>query len=187
MSRSLSISTVCCAFASLFLLASVANAEKIANPAYDQWAKFKPGAFAKHEGETVAMGNANKMTMMAKLVELTDEKAVVESTTSMSGMDMPPQKMELTKMMEKVEMPKVEGQEMPKPDTREGEERLDIAGKSLKCKTIETMMKMGDINVTSKVWMSDEVPGGMVKMESKTDGAMASTTTQKLTEFSAGG
>jgi hypothetical protein len=179
---------LCCVLVAATFLAAPALAEKIPNPAYEQWSKFKPGAFATYENETVAMGNTTKMEITMKLVELTPEKAVIETSTKMhmggQVMEMPGQKSDIPAMMEKVEMPA--GQELPAGETTEGTATIEAAGKSFNCKTVTTVMTMGETKTRSEVWTSDEVPGGLVKLTATTEGAMSSSSTQILKAFSTG-
>jgi hypothetical protein len=74
-----------------------------------------------------------------------------------------------------------------KPKVTQGSEELTIAGKTLKCQWIETTMVMGGQTVVTKVWQSDQVPGGQVKMVSRMDGPDGLvTTTMELTAFTTG-
>jgi hypothetical protein len=70
-----------------------------------------------------------------------------------------------------------------KPDVKEGQDDVSVTGKTFKCKTAETTMKNADNTTWSKTWMCDEVPTGLVKMESKNDGQFKSSTAMELVGF----
>ena len=64
--------------------------------------------------------------------------------------------------------------DQPKIEEKEGKETITVNGQSLACTWHETTMpnKIGDDTMTtvSKVWVSEQVPGGTAKMESETKG-----------------
>lgn len=169
-----------------------AAAAPTANPAYDGWAKCKPGAMTKIDSQTEVMGQTTKMTLTTKLLEITPEKAVVEIKTSMEmmgqKMDQPATKQEIpakTPDMKDMKMPAgIDPTKMPKPTM--GKETITVAGKSYDCTTTEVNTEMSGMKVHSKTWTSADVPGGMVKMTSSTEGATPSKTTMTLVEYSDG-
>lgn len=171
--------------ASVFCLAAVARAEKVANPSYEQWSKFKVGAFAKLESDIVAQGMTTKTTTTTKLVELTPDKAVLEITTSMlvmgQKMDQPVQKIDVPAQIEKAADAPAD-----KPKVNTGEETVKVAGKDIKATWTETETTMGGMTIKAKTWTSPEVPGSVVKMTSVGSGAMASNTTTTLVEHGDG-
>jgi hypothetical protein len=65
---------------------------------------------------------------------------------------------------------------------KEGTDKVEVGGKSYNTKTTETTTDMNGTKTVSKTWMSDEVPGGLVKMESTSSGAMDSKMTMTLVE-----
>ena len=68
------------------------------------------------------------------------------------------------------------------------DETIDVAGKKVKCHWVETTIKQDANTTVSKVWTSDDIPGGMAKMESKSQmGDMGSSnTTMVATDYSGG-
>jgi hypothetical protein len=46
---------------------------------------------------------------------------------------------------------------------KEGEEEIEVAGKPIKCQTVESTIKVGDETSINKLWWTDAVPGGTVK------------------------
>lgn len=172
--------------AMILLMASAVRAEKIANSNYDQWAKFKLGAFVKMDVDTVAGGNNIKSVMTTKLIELTADKVVVEITTTMEMMgqkiDTPAQKMEIPVRIEKPVEPA--GVEKPKPAT--GEEDLKVGDKTIKTTWTETLTTSGSNAMLNKSWISPEIPGGVVKAISRTEGATPTAMTMTLVSYSNG-
>jgi hypothetical protein len=78
---------------------------------------------------------------------------------------------------------KVEGDPSKAPKPVEGDEEIEVAGKKVKCRWVETTTEAGGNRIVSRVWMSKEVPGGMAKMESKTTGQVSSATTMIAIEI----
>jgi hypothetical protein len=181
------------AAAAVLLTAGLAQAEKVKNPEYENWAKFKAGAMSKTETNTEAMGNKTKITSVTKLVEINAEKALIESTVTMEvagqKMEQPVMKREVPATMEKPaeQTPPTSVAPTVKPNIKEGEETVTVAGKELKCKTTESTSESNGMKVQTKTWTSADVPGQIVKTETKTTGAMESSTTMQLVEFSTGG
>ena len=100
-------------------------------------------------------------------------------------MDMPAQKMEIPKAVPAAPPadPNAPKMDAPKADTKTSEESVTVAAGTFKTKLTESTMDVAGSKTTSKVWTSDDVPGGMVKMEATTDGAMKSTTKSELKAF----
>ena len=174
-------------FASLAFLGGTAMAEDtVPNPEYQNWSSFKVGASAtlamtSQSGETTT---TTKMT--TKLLELTEEKAVVETAMTMTvggkDMEMPAQKRDVPAKVAKTEPSK----EAP-PKTTEGDEDVTVGDQKIACHWVEVTIKNDTMTMTSKTWTSKSVPGGTVKMESTTDMAgTKSTTKSMLTSFTTG-
>jgi hypothetical protein len=73
----------------------------------------------------------------------------------------------------------IEVPETPAPDslrpqyqTKEGEDTIDVAGTSVKCKTVESTVEAEGMTTKSKTWTSKDVPGMLAKTESVTEGKM---------------
>jgi hypothetical protein len=159
--------------------------ETVDNPVYQQWAKFKVGTMAKYHQSTEVMGNKTETELAYTLVEVTPEKVVVE----MSGM---------SKVMgNNIEMPKTKieyqakvakGQEVvpnappPNTDSKQSEEQLTIAGMNLKCHVIQTTLTQEGMESVSQIWSCDEIPGTLVKSETKMEKPVQSLTTISLVE-----
>src|SRR5207248_1986297 len=65
----------------VMLVSSTALAEQIDNPAYTNWAKFKPGSVLKTNTESATAGQKLSVEMTTKLLEVTSDKVTDEVTT----------------------------------------------------------------------------------------------------------
>src|SRR5262245_29445186 len=103
--RPLNLSRFVCVTMALLLGVSLARAETVDNPQYKNWAKFKPGAWVKHKAQTAFGDQKTSQEMTTKLISVTPEKAVIETTMVMimgdQKMDMPAQKMDVPAKVEK--------------------------------------------------------------------------------------
>lgn len=195
MVRFVSMRQVVIAAALSSFMAAAALAEP--NPEYTGWAKCKPGASVTIKGNTEAMGQKTAQTMVTKLVEITPEKAVVETTMTMEVMGQkmaqPAQKRDVPAEIQapkegqpKIDPAMVEKAKAAAKDAKKGTDTVTVAGKTLECTTVEMDNEQNGIKAHTKIWNSDQIPGGMVKMTSKTSGAMESTTTMEVVEFKDG-
>ncbi len=93
-----------------------------------------------------------------KLLELTPEKAVVETTMKSSAPgqapDSPPIKQDVKAKDSRAET--IVG---------EKEEDVTVTGKTLKCRAVEYEAETPRDKITGKAWMTKEIPGGMAKGE----------------------
>ena len=174
--------------ASLFLMAADdSHPPQPANPEYAQWAHFKPGTYVTLErrvfehgennvGVVEAMAHppgASVMRINTKMVDLDKDKAVLEETRINLGdgseTQMPADKVTLFASGQ-VSNASDSMLEPSKPQTvkeTEGDEELTVMGNKLKTHWVETSIKTGNEVSTAKDWLSDDVPGGLVKEETK--------------------
>ena len=138
--------------------------QDVDNPEYKHWAKFKKGATATSKSETDMGSMKTEGEMTVTLVELGAEKAVVETKMTSIVMgnktEMPAQKRDVP-----AKVKKVEGDPAKKPECKEGDEEIDVAGKKIKCHWVETVTETAGQKTTTKMWTSDEIPGTVAKME----------------------
>jgi hypothetical protein len=169
------------------LAAPVSAQETIDNPQYQEWAKWKAGAFATIKSESVVDGKVQLVTTQTQtLKSLTAEKAVVEitSVTEAAGQKIsaPPVTFDIVAKLPKVKFDpadvKVEPKDDPKVKHTKGRETLTINGKKVECEWVQTEFE----GVTSKMWTSEQIPGRMVKAETRTK---ESTSTMQLTDWKA--
>jgi hypothetical protein len=172
------------------VLCAQVYAGQVENPQYKDWARFKPGTSTTMAMTSDMGGQSSKSETRTTLKEVNDDKLVVETVTSMEAagqkMDMPAQSMEIKKMMDEMPAAPPAAQppaDAPKADVKTSEESVTVGGGTFKAKVAETSMDVAGSKTTSKTWTSEEVPGGIVKMESTMDGAMKGTTKMELTKF----
>lgn len=183
LSRVLSFVAVAC-----FVMTTAARAQESENPAYKSWAAHKPGTMVKHKSVTDAAGQKMEGEMVWTLLEVTPEKAVIEMKTTMTVMG---NKMEQPATKQEIPAKLATGQsgnpadEMKKQgaEVKESEETVTVNGKEIKAKVYDVKMKQGEMDVTSKMWISNDVPGMLVRNETKTSGQMASDTKMELVEW----
>jgi hypothetical protein len=167
------VATVCCAVSS----AALAN-----NPQYDSWAKHKPGTCVTMAGTTEAAGMKTEMEQVYTLKAVTPEKVTVEIKSAMTMMgnknEMPAQSMDIPATAPEMKAP--EGQKPPEAKT--SQEKVTVAGKEYDatCTTIQS--DANGMKTTAMTWASPEIPGMTLKMEAKTEGAVASTTKMEVTK-----
>jgi hypothetical protein len=178
-------------------LTGVANAaEMVDNPAYVSWSKSKPGTSVTYKmiSETKMEGMPapmkSEMTMTQTLKEVKPDAVTVEVTTKMSmngqEMNMPPRNQDIPAKIEKGKegmSPDVKGEIS---DVKTGKETIEVNGKKYDTETREFKMKMtepAEMTGETKVWTSSQIPGGMVKTQSKTTTPIASTSTITLESF----
>jgi hypothetical protein len=178
-------------FAALFVVAVVsapAWADSYENPLYKSWSKFKKGTVVTAKQSSDVAGQKTDTTTVYTLIELTADNATVEvvSTSKVGGQEFKsaPFKMENKKLLDLPSGKKKEDMEKPDGLVDQGEEKLKIAGKEYKAKWVKVKTKNNGIDVDSKIWTSDEVPGLTVKMETKTSGTgFSSVTTMEVIEI----
>jgi hypothetical protein len=70
----------------------------------------------------------------------------------------------------------------PEGTYEEGTETLKVGGTEIKTKWYKVKNEMGGIKSDARMWISEDVPGMMVKMEATTSGALASETRMEVVE-----
>jgi hypothetical protein len=170
----------------LLLCTSRARAEDMDNPEYANWKGFKVGSSVTMKMVSEASGFKSEMEQTHKLVELTADKAVVETAgvmiTGGNKINLPATKREIPAKVKKAEGGDAKG---AKADVKESSEEIEVGGKKLKCKVVETDSEASGTKTHVKTWQSDEVPGKMVKMESHSEGKTKSSSTMTASAFEA--
>ncbi|HBC85699.1 MAG TPA: hypothetical protein DCZ94_01965 [Lentisphaeria bacterium] len=175
----------CVAAVAVFAVCSTVLAqEKVDNPRYLEWSKYKPGTLIKME---MSMPQNMKSTMTTTLKEVTPEKVVLEMKTSMAIPGMAPQENVLSVIepakIEKAKVKPVSPEQMPNCKViNKGTEDLKVGGKTYKCNWYEVEMQQQGMKMTSKMWTCDDVLDHLVKNVSKMSGM---DTTMTLVEFKA--
>ena len=186
LSATILASSLLCA-SSFLMAADDSHPPPPANPEYAQWAHFKTGTYVTLErkvfehgenkvGVVEAMAHppgASVMRINTKMVDLDKDRAILEETRVDLGdgseTQMPADKVTLFANGQ-VSNASDSMWEPSKPQTvkeTEGDEELTVMGNKLKTHWVETSIKMGNEVSTAKDWLSDDVPGGLVKEETK--------------------
>lgn len=162
-------------------------ADKVDNLEYAYWSKFKAGTTVVLKMTTEANGMKFGATITTKLVEAKDDKLVMETTSvsTVNGMEFKgePMKRDVPKQLEKP-APGVDPKTgKPEGTTEEGKEKVKVGGTEYECKWYKFKSKQklptGEEEVEGQIWMSEDVPGQLVKMTSKTKaGSMTMETTE---------
>ena len=160
------------------ILSTVATAGAEDNPEYKSWSGFKAGAWVKFKMVSESSGAKTELEQTVKLVEMTNAKAVVETGMVMAGNKLPAQKREIPA---KITLEAAKAPKAPKP--AEGDEDIDVGGKKVKAHWIESTTDIGGNKTVAKVWQAKGVPGGTVKMEARTTGAVTAKTSMVATEW----
>lgn len=144
----------------LVLAACLAAPQAKDNPQYEYWAGCKEGSWVKNRMEMENQGQKIEYESTTRLLEVTAEKAVVETFVRVKAadktIDQPPRKSE------------IKAKEAQQGKTlAEREEEITVAGKALKCRyfEVETEPAEKKPRMTIKAWMSKEIPGGIAKSE----------------------
>jgi hypothetical protein len=172
----------------LALAAPAVAADTVDNPQYKEWAKWREGAFATLKTEAVVDGTVQVVTTQTQtLKKLTAEKAVIEMTsiTEAAGqkIDAPPMTFDIPAKGPKIDLSgftgaNVDPKDVPKYKETKGKESLTIKGKKLDCEWHQIEVA-GAVTMT---WYCDQVPGRMVKAESR---VMGNSTVMQLTDWKA--
>jgi hypothetical protein len=162
--------------------------EMIENGEFTSWNKFKKGTSITTKVSSTAGGMASEATMTVTLVDVGADKLVLETTgvTKAMGMEFkqPAVKRDVPRT---VALPKG-APKPPAPGSKpegtyeEGTETLKVAGTEVKTKWYKVKAEMGGIKSDAKMWVSEDMPGMMVKVEATTTGTVASETKMEVVE-----
>lgn len=162
-------------------LAVAAKAEPVDNPAYKSWSNFKPGTQITMKTESEFNKMKSEILIVTKLVEVGKDKCVIEVETisKINGMEFkaPAMKQDVPKTFD---VPKPKDGKDPKVDLpeskkEEGTETVKISGLEIKTKWIKYKTKTPAGDSEGQTWLSDDVPGGLVKSVTKSGDISTST------------
>jgi len=130
------------------------------NPQFEAWKGFKPGSWVKHQMKMETGGQQIESETTTTLLEQTADKIVIEVKNKMKvagqEIDSPAQKQEITPKADKEKMGDFK---------KEGDEEVEAGGKKYKTTLYTTEQTQGGQKMKGKIWISKDVPGGMVKGE----------------------
>lgn len=167
------------------------DGDTVENPYFKYWSKSKVGASVdlKETTKTPARDGteaSEEVKLIShKLVELTPEKAVVETTVTegevFGFVQSAPAKHIYPAKMNK----DVYDALLRDTGAKKVEETVKVDGKDYKVYVITGTSKNGDEEVNFKIWLSDEVPGGIAKRVRTTmsKGQLVAETTTELFKF----
>jgi hypothetical protein len=170
--------------------------DQVANPHYTFWSKWKPGATVVFKETTKLSGDAAESapdgtdvkTVTYKLVDVTGEKAVVETRViqqeNFGYVESAP-----TKHIYPAKMRKAVLEELLEETGAKGVAAMVKVGENeLKVMAIAGTHKKGNEEVNFKIWLCDEVPGGIVKRQrtTKVKGEVVAETTVDLVSYKKG-
>ncbi|HEY7091302.1 MAG TPA: hypothetical protein VH518_24615 [Tepidisphaeraceae bacterium] len=150
-----------------------ADEEMVDNPYYQYWRNHKPGASVVHQ-ETTKITSADttvpnqeatdEKKVAWKLLDVDDTKAVVEMVVTekepLGYVQSAPNRYIYPAKVAKSEL----GHEMQMSGAKTGEDVVKFQDKDLKVKTLEGSCKAADgSDINYKVWLSDQIPGSVVK------------------------
>jgi hypothetical protein len=178
------------ALAATFLLpSSLLAQDKVENPTFANWAKFKKGTSVTMKSVNTVLGMTSESVITNTLIEVGSDKLVLEisSAVKANGMEFksPPIKQELTKTIELPKGVKKEDFHAGKPPGtyEEGTETIKVGGTDVKTKWYKFKAEMDGTKTEAKTWISDDMPGMMVKTEMNITGKFASTMKMEVVEF----
>jgi hypothetical protein len=150
----------------MFTGRAVRAGEMIENPKYHAWVKFKPGSNSTVTADMDIQGSKIHISMTRTLISIDDSTAVVEtkSTVSVMGHDhAAPARQE--------SIPAKTDKDLI---TQTGEKDVEAMDKTFKCKVYEakedpnagpTRGAPNPDAMKATVYASDDVPGGLVRLE----------------------
>lgn len=155
------------------------------NPAYQSWAKFKPGTMVTYSVDANTAGNTSSTQITQTLKDIDADKATIEVKMSMvmagNKTDLPAMTHEIPAKIRKVDPATTQALDVPKTET--STEDVQAGGKTYSCKKTTITSDANGLTTKATTWSCDGVPGMMVKMESESTGAMSMSTKMMLTDF----
>jgi hypothetical protein len=151
-----------------FSVSSAIAEDSAVNPKYAAWSRFKPGSYSTVEADIEVRGKRHHITTTRRLISIDGDKAVVEtkSTESEMGHDRSAAPWQAT-ILAKGDSEKFK---------QTGEKEIEAMGKTFKCKVYETRgspdakpnkgVTGSPDDVKATVYLCEDVPGGLVRLES---------------------
>jgi hypothetical protein len=155
----------------LLMIAPASRADQVNNPHYDVWAKFKAGSNRTWTGTVQAGPLKVHVQMTSTLREVTPDHVTIETRTTIDFGQGP----HAGKPLRETEDARIEAEEVKNL----GQETVQVMGRSFDC----TVYQMKDDSVDgkerpwggkAKMWVSPEVPGGVVKIDANPQNTTAS-------------
>jgi hypothetical protein len=165
------------AIASVACCATLAHAA--ADPRYESWAKYKPGTQVVLTGVMEMQGMRNESEQIFTLREVTPDHVVVEAKHAATVMgqrrEMPPQRITIPATAKDDATTMLAG-------TETAREKVTVLGKTYDAKVTTTSGSQNGMSAVTKMWSSPEVPGTILRIETKTTSGPAMTQRMELTK-----
>jgi hypothetical protein len=174
---------------SVFVLALAAGSavgqDMIDNAEFGYWSKYKKGTSTTIKITTVSGAIKSETVSTFTLLEVGADKLVIETTTvtKSNGKDfkIPAEKRDVPK---KIAAPKGKTPDTKPPGTyEEGTETIKVGGIDVKTKWYKYKTDNNGLTTQAQSWSSDDVPGGFVRLVSKTTGKSKFEMTMELVEI----
>jgi hypothetical protein len=163
--------------------------EMVENPEYSSWAKFPKGTTVRMKSISTVNGKTSEVIVTLTLLEAGPEKVLIESVSTeiRKGKDFKtePVKREIAKT---IALPKGLTKEdfaatKPPGTTAEGSETLKVGDMELKVVWYKYRAEVDGTKIEGKRWVSNQVPGNIVKNEITSSGVFSSTLNLELAEI----
>jgi hypothetical protein len=145
------------------------------------WVKAGEGSWVVFKMVTEMAEPAKMTTEMTQKQTLVD-KGVDELTLKLELKLLGANAMELPATEQKLPVKNAvaDGDQKPAKELKKGEETLTVGEKKVACKWVENEFEANEEKTTTRVWTSDEVPGTLVRVETKSSKL---TFTMSLVDF----
>jgi hypothetical protein len=167
--------------------------EMVANPFYKYWANHKPGATVTLLEKTILTGpekalvpdGIDEKVVTTKLVKVTAESVVVEVVVTerdfLKTIETAPTKTTYPAKVKKSYLAAA----LHGADPKMGKDTLTLLDKKFECVTFSGTEKKEGTEVTHEIWVSEQVPGGIIKHTrvTKQEGKLVADTTIVLQSY----
>ncbi len=160
--------------------------DEIESPLYKSWALFPVGTTIKTRTLTERGDLRTETATTSRLIEKTTDKVVIESVVVSNAtgqsVENPPQRFEYRRRFPLLPGVKKEDVGTPKGVIAQGEETVEIAGKRFRSRWYDAQGTTDAGPSITRTWMSEEVPGKLLKAVTRVPKA-GKTTTIELVEI----
>jgi len=167
--------------------------EMVVNPMYKHWANFKPGSTVTLAEKTVLSGPDKELVpdgidqkqVTYKLLSVTPEHVVVQTVVGerdfLGSIEQAPTKKTFPAKIKKSHL----RAGLHGVDPKIGKDTIKVLGKEMDCTTFSGTEKKDGGEAEHEIWVSDKVPGGIVKHTrvTKQDGKVVADTTITLKSY----
>jgi hypothetical protein len=172
----------------LVSVGTVAAQERVPNPEFADWSRFKKGTAVTLKSVAVVDGTRTETVDTTTLIEIAADRLILEtvSVRKVNGVESrPPAEKQV--VLKAIPVPSGMKREdfvagRPPNTYEEGTETVKVPAGEFKAKWYKTKVEMGKTTAAAKLWYAGDVPGRFVKGESSASGMAEATTRTELTE-----